>query len=114
MADVFLCAKQCSLSFYDAQACGLPVVAEDNNVNADRVSHQNGFTFRTGDVLDFRQKLETCMNMEDEKYEIIRENAVRFIKSEYNYADISEQYTQIMEREVKRFQRTSCKGCQHI
>ncbi len=114
MADVFLCAKQCSLSFYDAQACGLPVVAEDNNVNVDRVSHQNGFTFRAGNVLDFRQKLETCMNMEDEKYEIIRENAVRFIKSEYNYADISEQYTQIMEREVKRFQRTSCKGCQHI
>ena len=33
MADLSIFPKQCSMSFYDAQACGIPVVSEDNNVN---------------------------------------------------------------------------------
>ena len=33
VADLCVFPKQCSLSFYDAQACGVPVIAEDNNIN---------------------------------------------------------------------------------
>lgn len=38
-ADLSVFPRQCSMSFYDAQACGLPVLSEDNNVNVDRCSH---------------------------------------------------------------------------
>ena len=49
-ADLSVFARQCSLSFYDVQACGLPVVFENNNINIDRASHHNGMTFLAGDV----------------------------------------------------------------
>ena len=39
------------------QACGLPVVFENNNINIDRASHHNGMTFLAGDVDDFRKKI---------------------------------------------------------
>lgn len=101
--DLFLIAKQCSLSFYDAQACGLPVVAEDNKVNVDRVSHNNGFSFHSDDVIDFRKAIQKCINMNAKEYEKMKHSANMFVEKEYNYADISWQYTQIMMEEIERY-----------
>ena len=103
MADLFLCAKQCSLSFYDAQACGLPVVAENNNINIERVSHGNGVTFEAGNIVDFRKKIEYYINMNQNEYCVESKNAISFVKNEYDYAVISKKYTDIMREEMKRF-----------
>lgn len=103
-ADLSVFPQQCSLSFYDAQACGLPVVSEDNNVNVDRVSHGNGSCFASKDVNDFREKVKYYAEMKAEDYETVRENA-RNNALKYDYAKITEQYTKVMEDEVKRFKR---------
>ncbi|KAA4643181.1 glycosyltransferase family 4 protein, partial [Bacteroides ovatus] len=63
MADLSVFPKQCSMSFYDAQACGLPVLSEDNNVNVDRCSYNNGFNFKAGSVEDFRTKIKEVSHM---------------------------------------------------
>lgn len=99
-ADLSVFPKQCSLSFYDAQACGLPVVSEDNNINVARNAHGNGLTFRSGDVADFRNKIADCANMDCTTYNKIRENALEFIVKEYNYATIAEKYQSILDAEI--------------
>lgn len=103
MADLFLCPKQCSLSFYDAQACGLPAVVEDNRVNVDRVSHKNGFYFQSGNAKAMRDQIEKCLTMETTEYQLMKNNSTQFVKSEYGYDKIANLYTQIMQDEVEKF-----------
>lgn len=102
-ADLSVFAKQCSLSFYDAQACGLPVLSEDNNINVDRCSHNNGWNFKSGDVADFREKIEFAAEMPIDKYADISENAYRFIIDNYNYEDKAREYEKIIIDTYNRF-----------
>lgn len=102
-ADLSVFARQCSLSFYDVQACGLPVVFENNNINIDRASHHNGMTFLAGDVNDFRDKVLSFADMEIGEYRLYSDNAVAFISNDYGYDRIARQYTALMEEAVVRF-----------
>lgn len=102
-ADLSVFAKQCSLSFYDAQACGLPVLSEDNNINVDRCSHGNGWNFKAGDVNDFRDKIKTAANMNLDEYQCISECAYRYIIKDYNYEDKAREYEKIILSEYRRF-----------
>ncbi len=44
MSDCAVFPKECSTTFFDAQACGLPCISEDGiKINVDRLSHGNGF-----------------------------------------------------------------------
>ena len=95
-ADVSVFAKQCSLSFYDAQGCGLPVLSEDNNINIDRNSHGNGLCFKSGEVEDFRNKIEEFLNMSDEDYKAMSDNAYNFISDNYNYETKAREYEKII------------------
>lgn len=103
IADVTVFPKQCSMSFYDAQSCGVPVISEDNNVNVERNSHQNGFCFKSGDAADFRAKLEILMNMPKEEYAKMQQNSYDFVAKDYSYEVIAKQYTDILEAEYQRF-----------
>lgn len=105
MADLSVFPKQCSMSFYDAQACGLPVVSEDNNVNVDRCGHQNGDNFRAGSVDDFREKVTRFAMMGSDELEEYRKNARGFIESGYDYAYIARQYTNYLEKAVENYGR---------
>ena len=102
VADLSVFAKQCSLSFYDAQACGLPVLSEDNNINVDRCSHGNGWNFRSGDVEDFRDKVEAAANMGSDEYSKVSDCAYRFIIDHYNYEDKAREYEEIILKEYQR------------
>lgn len=102
-ADMSVFARQCSLSFYDAQACGLPVLAEDNNINMDRCSHGNGLCFKSGDVEDFRRKIQDVLEMPSEDFGRMSSAAYDFITHNYNYKDKSREYEQILFAEYKRF-----------
>ncbi len=106
-ADLSVFPKQCSLSFYDAQACGLPVVSEDNNINIDRLKYNNGFNFIAGDVDSFRRKIVQCVNMDKKDFLQMSKNAKEFITTNYNYEDISKQYVSILLDEYKKFNRRS-------
>lgn len=100
MADLSIFPKQCSMSFYDAQACGLPVVSEANNVNCDRCSHQNGDNFEAGSVEDFRAKIMKFATMSKEEREQYRKNARAFVEAGYDYADIARQYTDYLKKSI--------------
>lgn len=102
-ADVAVFPKQCSLSFYDVQACGLPVILEDNNINIDRCKHHNGWTFKSGDVKDFRRKIEDAINMSAEYYKIVSDSAYQFIVQNYNYEAKAREYEQVLVDEYRRF-----------
>jgi glycosyltransferase involved in cell wall biosynthesis len=97
-ADLSVFPKQCSLSFYDAQACGLPVVSEDNPINVDRLKYNNGFNFKTDSVADFREKISMCANMEENEYQSIKRNAYNFVRKYYDYSDITNEYLEIINK----------------
>ena len=95
-ADLCLFAKQCSLSFFDAQACGLPVVFEANNINIERGSHGNGWVFEPGDINDFREKISTAINLRDSEYDVIRKKCREYIMNNFDYQLIAKEYTDLM------------------
>lgn len=104
-SDLSLFAKQCSLSFYDAQACGLPVVFENNNINVSRACNNNAFLFMSLDVEDFRKKINEAIALSDSEYRLMSDNAINYIRNHFDYEKISEQYTQLMQETIQRFQK---------
>ena len=102
-ADLSVFARQCSLSFYDAQACGLPVLSEDNEINVDRCSHENGWNFKAEDVTDFRARIEYAANLPEDKYTAVSQNAYRFIMENYSYEDKAREYEKIILETHKGF-----------
>ena len=102
-SDLALFPKQCSLSFYDAQACGLPVVFEDNNINPDRSKAGTAFTFRKDNVSDFRAKIEYCAALNPAEYALIAQRAQAFIDKEYSYEDTAKKYLHVMTEAKKHF-----------
>ncbi|WP_346880197.1 glycosyltransferase family 4 protein [Clostridium sp. UBA3061] len=105
VSDLSIFPRQCSLSFYDAQACGLPVLSEDNSINIDRVKYGNGTNFKAGSIEDFRTKIVEFVEMEKIEYEQMSINALNFVKSKYNYENIALQYTNILLGEVEKIDR---------
>lgn len=95
IADASVFPRQCSLSFYDAQGCGLPVISENNQINIDRNSHGNGFCFKADDVDDFRKELERIANFDDDEYRKVSKNALDLILKSYNYEDKAREYEKI-------------------
>lgn len=87
--DLAIFPKQCSLSFYDLQACGVPVVLENNNINCDRVSNSNGFIF-DGTKEGLRDQLQSIFNMDSiEEYS---QSAIQYIRENYDYGEIAKEY----------------------
>ena len=105
IADVTVFPKQCSMSFYDAQSCGTPVVSESNNVNEDRNSHGNGLCFEQDNADDFRAKLEIIMNMPEDEYAKMRENSYSFVANDYSYEVIAKQYADVLEAAYNKFHK---------
>lgn len=95
-SDIAIFPKQSSLSFYDVQASGLPTLMENNRINIDRLTSNNGLIFRSGDVLDFRQRICDFGNMTLDEIVTMKKNAVKYIKDGYDYFDITDRYLNII------------------
>lgn len=100
-SDLAVFPRQCSLSFYDVQACGLPVVFEDNNINLDRSCADNALVFRSEDAEDFRGKIEQMINLSAEQYQRISENAKHYVNEGYDYAKLFQRYLEILQSAVQ-------------
>lgn len=103
-ADAAVFPKQCSLTYYDVQACGLPVVLEDNVIGVGRVTHNNGLLFKAGDVVDLRDKMAALVNLDQAKFVEMRKSSFEHIEKNYNYRSIVEQYLQIIMNVCERFE----------
>lgn len=104
-ADVAVFPKQCSMSFFEAQSCGLPVVFEENEINCQRADSDNAFTFAAGDTADFRAKIMELAALPAARFEEIRSNARNYVLRHYDYVPIARQFTQVLERAVDAWQR---------
>lgn len=100
-ADVALFPKQCSLSFFEVQSCGLPVIFEENEINDLRVQYGNGLTFKPGNIEDFRNKIIEAGNMDDAAFEKMRQNGIKYVKDEYDYVPIAQQFTDVCVKAVE-------------
>lgn len=100
--DLFIFPKQCSLSFFDVQACGVPVIAENNNINTERLSFRNGLTYESGNANDLRKKIDTVLNFDNELYSEYKQNSVNYIKSNFDYLYITEKYNQVIIEELNK------------
>lgn len=96
-SDAVVYPKQCSLSFFDAQACGLPVIFEDNEVNISRAQNNNAILFKENDSKDFVAKLQEVISMDEIEYQEMRINARNYVKKEYNYDTLTDLYLDIMK-----------------
>ena len=102
-ADIAVFARQCSLSFYDVQACGLPVVAENNDINLGRCAHKNGKCFNIGDKNGFVEKIREFVEMPETKINTYAKNSINYILRGYDYGDKSREYMDIVNLVYKNF-----------
>jgi len=106
-ADLSVFPKQSSLSFYDAQATGLPVILEDNSLNIRRTKFNNGLVFKSGNPLDLRKKIIKIAEMSKSAYETMSRNAYYNILNNYDYEKIAQEYSDLMISEYNRFHNIS-------
>lgn len=104
VADYAVFPKQCSLSFYDFQSMGIPIIFEDNEINRKRliVNGSNNFMFRQNDVSSFRKVIEESLNISEEISEKIKKDFMKNIKENYNYNDISKQYEHYIIKSIRK------------
>lgn len=95
--DLVVFPKQCSLSFYDVQACGVPVLSENNQINVERNSHGNAICFQSGNAIDLRKKIIQMSELNDDEYEEMSLKAYEYIKNNYDYGEIAKKYLCILE-----------------
>lgn len=102
-SDLAIYPRQCSMSFFEAQSCGLPVVFETNEINTERIQYGNGFTFEPENINSFRKCMLNCIDMPDSEYQIIRDKARKYISDTYDYVPIAQQFTDVIEHQFKKF-----------
>lgn len=95
-ADVALIPKACSLTFYDYQACGLPVIAENNVTNIQRCNEGVGTVFSQDDVADFVEKIESYAKMSNEELGIQSQLAAKRVNDLYNYYNKAKEYEKVL------------------
>jgi glycosyltransferase involved in cell wall biosynthesis len=103
-ADVSVFPKQCSLSFFEAQSCGLPVLFEDNEINRQRAVNGNAILFEPDSVEDLRSKLLHLAGMSAADYDVIRANARRSVLEAYDYVPIARRFTAVCQRAIEQRQ----------
>ncbi len=105
-ADLAVFPRQCSLSFYDVQACGLPVLFEENSVNIGRAQRGNALTFKVDDVKGFREGLIKMIDMNADEFKAMGESATRYVEENFDYKDIATAYLDLINCEMIRQKRS--------
>lgn len=100
IADACIFPRQCSMSFYDAQACGVPVISEDNNINIARNSKGNGICFEQGNEASIRDAIARLANMSKDDAADMRNAARNYVLDSYSYENISKQYSDVLMRRI--------------
>lgn len=101
VSDLAIFPRQISLSFFNAQACGLPVIAETNNINDERLSHGNGYVFDYGDSSDLLNKILEVSMSDQASYDLMSKKSVEYIKTNFEYNGLIIKYINLFESEIK-------------
>lgn len=104
-ADIAVFPRQCSMSYFEVQSCGLPVVLERNEINVDRVSEGRGLIFEQDDQDSFIAKIKHFGNMNVEHFQEFKRAAREYIVANYNYVEIAQRFTKIMIDSFYKFHK---------
>lgn len=105
MADIAIFPKQCSMSYFEVQSCGLPVVLEKNEINVERAAGKKGIIFSEGSVEEFRNAILKFGNMPNEEFVQYKNNARQNVVDNYNFIPIAQQFTDVMIQAYKDFHK---------
>jgi glycosyltransferase involved in cell wall biosynthesis len=104
-ADLAVWPGACSLSFFDAQACGLPVIAENIAGNDERLSHNNGWLFRSDSVGDLKDKINEALELSSEELKQKGYQGMEIAVKNQSYDKISREFEKLMIQEIERFRK---------
>ncbi len=104
-SDLCIFPRQCSLTFYDAQACALPVLFEDNDVNRTRISNENAKIFKAGSAADFRMRILEYASLNTSDYKRIRNQALKYAGENFDYSSITDRYLEIMNKVIIAYEK---------
>ena len=96
IADISVYPKQCSMSYFEAQSCGLPVLLEKNEINIDRVSNKKGLLFESNSIREFRNTISYFHNLNDTEMKVYKKSARENILLNFNYNPIAKSFTDVM------------------
>lgn len=103
MADIAFFPKQCSMSYFEVQSCGLPVVLEENEINIERVANRKGSLFQGGCAQELIEAIMHFGNMEKKLFDIYSSNARENILQNFNYNKIAVLFTKTMTEKYYEF-----------
>lgn len=103
MADLSIFPRQCSMSFFELQSCGVPILFEDNEINRMRVYGNNAFLFKPENVADFRKNILQIANMSEEQLATCRQESRDYVIKNYNYVPIAQQFTDVLQRAIDQW-----------
>lgn len=99
-ADLSIFPKQCSMSFFEAQACGLPVLFEENEINNIRVGNGNSFTFEPGSIVSFREKLVSLASRSPSERDFSSKMAREYVLLNYDFVPIAKEYSSVLNEAI--------------
>lgn len=103
-ADIAVWPAASSLSFFDAQIVGLPVILEDTPINRERLKFNNGIVYgKTKE--DLEKAILSLYKLEKEKISLMGNNGKVVVKKEFTYDSISKRIEQIMKKEIENFKK---------
>ena len=105
-ADIALFPKQCSMSYYEAQSSGLPVILEENEINVDRASNKKGLIFKVQSEESLRNAIMQFGNMEQGEFLQYKSNSRKNILENYDYVSIAQEFTDVMVEAHEKFHKT--------
>lgn len=103
LADIAVFPRQCSMSFFEAQSCGLPVVFEKNEINCQRVVNNNAVVFNTEDADSLRARIIEMGNLEEDQIVAMSKSARTYVLESFNFVEVAKQFTKVLEDELRRF-----------
>jgi glycosyltransferase involved in cell wall biosynthesis len=104
-ADLAVWPGACSLSFFDAQACGLPVIAENIAGNDERLRHNNGWLFKSGSAHDLEEKIKEALDLSSEELKQIGHRGMEIAVKNQSYDKISSEFEKLMIQDIERFRK---------
>jgi glycosyltransferase involved in cell wall biosynthesis len=105
LVDLALFPRQCSMSFFEVQSCGVPVLFEENEINCQRCVDENAYLFEPGNAEDLRAKITMLAATDPSDYDRFRANSRQFIVNNFDYIPIAQQFTDILARTIMQWQQ---------
>lgn len=85
-----------SLTFYDMQASGLPIIWSDLPMNTIRSDSNRCLLFKANEIKDFRHKIIESYYISKDNYLLMRDFSFKYIFNNYDYSKVCDDYLELI------------------